>query len=946
MTRSSNAAKVGAVGAAMLLIAASALTQATAIFAATPAHLAPLGITVGDQSVMSGSRGGVNVRTLLAREASNRPSAPSSGRQASQGISHPSTTLGGPSAVRPDVAPAPDPVTDSGAPAPSTPVAVAGQSEPGSGVVEPATPGIAAGADEIVQVDNNSLRFSDRTGGTSSTLDLPTFFALPEPPSGPPFTRFTSSPEVHFDTLRQRWIASEVSWNCEILTYPGDPANDGHGYIDYAISQTADPQGSWTTGFFEWNDLFPARPEFGTSTDKFALTANLFAMGGAGSGTDPGCNGGAFNRSEAIVMDWTQLGPHFVGSNITFRPFQANAPDFRFAIQEPLITPDLEAILPSDATSSPGIQWARFNGSAVKNTISISGFDLTADGIVPQLMQPPNPQQPGGTLTTAIDAEPDSVIDHNGALAFTSTYPCIPTGDSSTRDCVRVVILHEGTLAEPTRIGDTLIGTNGFDDSFGGIGWSGNGELHVVYTRSSASSDASSYDSYHAAPDAWSAWSAPQVLSSGSSAYAGSTWAGDPTISTDPQDPASVWVGDAYAGGGGKWATKIHQVTVGGAGTKFNPIAPVRVVDLGIASGSPHSFPVAGTNGIPVDAVAITGNLTVAGQTGAGYVSLGATATNNPSSSTLNFPVGDVRANNVTVALAADGSLSAVYEASGGRSTRLVLDVTGYFRSSTGDRYQPVAPSRILDSRTDPTIHSFVANIPQSFQVRGDALTDPTILTIPADATAITANLTVTGQTRAGYVSITPNPVATPGTSTINFPLKDVRANGLTVPIAADGTVAAVFKGAPGGKVDLVVDVTGYYTGAGPGLLFYPLNPGRRVDTRLALGVAGLGNGLNGVQSTTPRSTVVAGHDAVPATAVAITGNLTVTGQTAAGRIALTDVSDAAPMTSTINFPLGDSRANGVTVPLGSGTGLLWFVYQGSTGKGTQLILDITGYFQ
>ncbi len=215
MTRSSNAAKVGAVGAAMLLIAASALTQATAIFAATPAHLAPLGITVGDQSVMSGSRGGVNVRTLLAREASNQPSAPSSGRQASQGISHPSTTLGGPSAVRPDVAPAPDPVTDSGAPAPSTPVAVAGQSEPGSGVVEPATPGIAAGADEIVQVDNNSLRFSDRTGGTSSTLDLPTFFALPEPPSGPPFTRFTSSPEVHFDTLRQRWIASEVSWNCE-----------------------------------------------------------------------------------------------------------------------------------------------------------------------------------------------------------------------------------------------------------------------------------------------------------------------------------------------------------------------------------------------------------------------------------------------------------------------------------------------------------------------------------------------------------------------------------------------------------------------------------------------------------------------------------------------------------------------------------------------------------
>ncbi len=37
-----------------------------------------------------------------------------------------------------------------------------------------------------------------------------------------------------------------------------------------------------------------------------------------------------------------------------------------------------------------------------------------------------------------------------------------------------------------------------------------------------------------------------------------------------------------------------------------------------------------------------------------------------PQTSTLNFPLGDVRANGVTVKLAANGSLSAVYAATAG----------------------------------------------------------------------------------------------------------------------------------------------------------------------------------------------------------------------------------------------------------------------------------------
>ena len=62
---------------------------------------------------------------------------------------------------------------------------------------------------------------------------------------------------------------------------------------------------------------------------------------------------------------------------------------------------------------------------------------------------------------------------------------------------------------------------------------------------------------------------------------------------------------------------------------------------------------------------------------------------------------------------------------------------------------------------------------------------------------------------------------------------------------------------------------------------------------------------------------MVADGTPIPTNAVAVTGNLTVTGQTKAGYIVLAPAAGGA--TSTLNFPVGDTRANGVTVALGSG---------------------------
>jgi hypothetical protein len=187
-------------------------------------------------------------------------------------------------------------------------------------------------------------------------------------------------------------------------------------------------------------------------------------------------------------------------------------------------------------------------------------------------------------------------------------------------------------------------------------------------------------------------------------------------------------------------------------------------------------------------------------------VAVGPVATNAPLTSTLNFPLSDTRANGVTVKLAANGSLSAVYMATSGARTHLLLDVTGYYvQDLTGAKFYPLAtPGRALDSRTGVGLSGkFNANSARTLAIGGR-------INVPTDAIGVTGNLTVVGQTKAGYASMTKATTSSPLTSTLNFPLKDTRANGVTGPLNGLN-VGLVYKATSGGKTDLVLDVTGYF---------------------------------------------------------------------------------------------------------------------------------------
>jgi hypothetical protein len=250
------------------------------------------------------------------------------------------------------------------------------------------------------------------------------------------------------------------------------------------------------------------------------------------------------------------------------------------------------------------------------------------------------------------------------------------------------------------------------------------------------------------------------------------------------------------------------------SGYGFVSFGPHRILDTRDGTGlsgkfesaKPRAIQVAGVDGLPATGIkAVVGNLTVVYPTQRGYAYLGPVATASPSSSTLNFPVGDIRANNFIVPVAADGTIGLDYASTYAGTADFVIDISGYFVADGGAQYHTLNPARILDSRVPTGLPGVVAGTqPQTLVVqdRGG---------VPAGAIAITANLTVTGQQARGTLSV--GPTITPGTpfSNLNFPVGDDRANGVTTPLAPDGSVQLVYMPTAGVTTHMILDVCGYY---------------------------------------------------------------------------------------------------------------------------------------
>jgi hypothetical protein len=111
--------------------------------------------------------------------------------------------------------------------------------------LEPPDQGLCAGNGFVLESVNDVLRVYDRAGNAlTGVVDLNTFYGYPPAINRSTGLRgpFVTDPSCHFDPDTRRWF--NVVLTLEVV--PATGAFTGPNHIDIAVSQTADPTGTWT----------------------------------------------------------------------------------------------------------------------------------------------------------------------------------------------------------------------------------------------------------------------------------------------------------------------------------------------------------------------------------------------------------------------------------------------------------------------------------------------------------------------------------------------------------------------------------------------------------------------------------------------------------------------------------------------------------------------------
>ncbi|MGW3102998.1 PKD domain-containing protein [Streptomyces sp. NPDC001100] len=398
----------------------------------------------------------------------------------------------------------------------------------------------------------------------------------------------------------------------------------------------------------------------------------------------------------------------------------------------------------------------------------------------------------------------------------------------------------------------------------------------------------------------------------------------------------------------GRTATATARTTVG---TAYVTAGPWRVLDTRNGTGAAKRkvgpggvvrLKILGVDSIPTTGVtAVTMNVTDADATAGSVVTVYPDGTSRPTASDLNFLAGQVNPNLVTVRVGKDGYVD-LYNAHG--YVNLIADVEGYSTTSpstTDERLSSLAsitPTRVLDTRNGTGAAKGKVG-PGSI----------TTVTFPKYAHGIATigavlDVTVTGGTTSGVVTVFCGSSRPPSTSNLNYRTGQTVSN-LVVPTVCTGGKIKIYNSA--GYVNLIADLQGLYTNefagdsaAGDstslsGAPFVPTTPTRFLDTRY-----GTGAPAKRLAANSTLAVKVAGVGGVPVGAGAVLVNLTGTGPTASTH--LTAYGDGSlPNVSDLNLTTGETRPVLAVVPLDSNG----YIHIHNANGSVSVIADLEGYF-
>ena len=351
-------------------------------------------------------------------------------------------------------------------------------------------------------------------------------------------------------------------------------------------------------------------------------------------------------------------------------------------------------------------------------------------------------------------------------------------------------------------------------------------------------------------------------------------------------------------------------------------VPPTRILDT--RGGAPIdptgtiTLHVVGKNNVPEkDVSAVTLTVTITDAQNAGFVTVYPAGGGRPQASNLNVSgPGRTVANLVTVPVGPSGDV-VLYTSGGGH---LLADVAGYYAKLSGNtaragRFQPITPTRLLDTRGSGAVAPGGTKI---LHVAGSSQ-------VPRKASAVSINLTVTNAIRSGFLTAYPAASLVPAVSNLNInSAGDTVAGAAIVPVDANGNIGVYLDG--GG--DLIVDINGWFTDDSADSrsegLFIAQNPNRAVDTR------------NG--GTLKRRSMV--DIEVPAGAIAVSANITLTDTSGAGFVSAWAAGGAIPTVSSVNAGgPGQTVANHAIIPASAGGSRFY------AEMDTDLILDYDGYY-
>ena len=223
------------------------------------------------------------------------------------------------------------------------------------------------------------------------------------------------------------------------------------------------------------------------------------------------------------------------------------------------------------------------------------------------------------------------------------------------------------------------------------------------------------------------------------------------------------------------------------------------------------------------------------------------------------------------------------------------------------------APFRSLDTRVSTGV------LPSG----SVTVVDVSTAGVPADAVAVSLNVTATGTAGAGFVTVYPCDAAQPNTSNLNFVGGQTIANAVLGKPSAAGTIC-LFNSI---GTELIVDIGGYLPA---GFAYDAITPVRLLDTRSGAVVP----------ANTVTQVPVTGANGVAGDAKAAALNVTAANAGAGGYLTVFPCGQSQPTASSLNFATGQTIPGAVLATIGQGGAVCIF-----NSAPTHLLVDLAGSF-